>query len=232
MTLLNQTYKPKMVVLWLAEDQFPQGRESLPRKLLELEQFGLTIRFCDNLYSHKKYYYTMRENPDATVITVDDDVFYPENLVEQLVKTGEDNPKAVCCTMAHRLTLDENGDVFSFGSWENDDSRNVQSFSIMPTGIGGVLYPPHSLSDELFNKDELMRNCRNTDDYWLKAMALLNGTKAVRVDRPSKIFFSILKTQHTGLYRSNVTSGGESWNMLMQSYPKCREILKSELMVK
>lgn len=37
MTLLNQTMKPRKVMLWLAKEQFPNGGKDLPQKLLKLK---------------------------------------------------------------------------------------------------------------------------------------------------------------------------------------------------
>ena len=53
-TLLRQSMKPDEIILWLAEEQF-NGIDSLPKALLEQQKRGLTIRFCDDLRSHKKY---------------------------------------------------------------------------------------------------------------------------------------------------------------------------------
>ena len=53
-TLLKQTVKPDKVVLWLAEEQFPQKENELPSELLELQNFGLTIKWCTDIRSYKK----------------------------------------------------------------------------------------------------------------------------------------------------------------------------------
>lgn len=58
-TLLQQTVKPDEVILWLADSQFKEIEE-LPEELKVLQKRGLIIRFCDDLKSHKKYFYTMR----------------------------------------------------------------------------------------------------------------------------------------------------------------------------
>ncbi len=218
-TLLNQTVKPKMVVLWLAKEQFPGGEDDLPQKLLELKDYGLSIRFCEDLRPHKKYYYTMKENPDSAVITVDDDVFYPENLVETLLQTAKKFPDTVVCTWGHEMS-----DADDPSKWEPSMKGTEPSFKLVPTGIGGVLYPPHCLSEEVFNKDSVKELCLNADDLWLKAMALKNGKKAVRVDKPAKLFFTILKTQKSGLYYENALEDKNTvaWRNIMGAYPECR----------
>ncbi len=227
-TLLNQTRKPKKVILWLAREQFPGLEKNLPKKLLSLKEKGLTISFCDDLKPHKKYYYTMKENPDCAVITVDDDILYPENLVDLLTHTSARFPDTVVCTWGHEITLDENGDIFTADKWQYSADGRVPSIYLIPTGVGGVLYPPHCLSDEVFNAEAIRNLCINTDDLWLKAMALLNYKKAVRINRPAKVYFSILKTQKTGLYYDNAIEDKNSvaWRNIMEAYPECRKLLR------
>ncbi len=61
-TLYAQTQKPDRIILWLAEEQFPKREEDLPGELVEDVISGkLDLRWCDDLGSHKKYYYAMQE---------------------------------------------------------------------------------------------------------------------------------------------------------------------------
>ena len=84
-TLLRQTVKPDEVILWLAKQQF-DDLNVLPQKLLDLQRRGLTIRFCDDLRSHKKYFYVMQEYPKDIIVLVDDDMFYPKDTINKLIK--------------------------------------------------------------------------------------------------------------------------------------------------
>ena len=171
MTILHQTVKPKKILLWLAKEQFPNREKELPSKLLELKPYGLKIKFCDNLYPHKKYYYTMLEHPQATIITVDDDVFYPEYLIETLIKTSKKYPNAICCTWTHRIKLDKMGNIKNYVDWEHGITKmDSPELLAMPVGIGGVLYPPNSLYTCVFDKDQIKSLALMTDDLWLKAI--------------------------------------------------------------
>lgn len=231
-TILNQTKKPNRIILWLAEDQFPGREKDLPRKLLCLKQYGLEILFCDNLFPHKKYYYSMLENPGMDVITIDDDVFYPENMIDELVTLSEQHPDTICCTMGHQFVLDENGDVYSEDeAWHLQEGIDEPTFSLIPTGVGGVYYPAGCLHSEVFNKESIRDCCMTSDDLWLKSMAVLNGKKAVRVQHKPKIYFSILQTQKDGLYKNNVFQNKNevAWRKIMERYPLCRDILIREV---
>ena len=50
-TLLSQTFKPDLVVLWLAKEQFPRREDNLPRRLLNLRKYGLIIRWYHDIRS-------------------------------------------------------------------------------------------------------------------------------------------------------------------------------------
>lgn len=206
-TLLRQEIKPNKIILWLATSQF-NGLESLPIELLKLQKRGLTIRFCEDLRSHKKYYYTMLENPNANVIIVDDDMFYPSDLVTRLLETSKKYPDIICCNRGHFMQLEE-GKISSYSKWIRKTKNNLPSFQLCPTGCGGVLYPPCSLNDEVFNKTSIKELCLNADDLWLKMMSLYKGTKAIKTDSNMISFFDIIQTQNVKLTNSNV---GENMN--------------------
>ncbi|MCF0120022.1 MAG: hypothetical protein HUJ65_00165, partial [Oscillospiraceae bacterium] len=73
--LLDQSYPADRIILNLADAQFKNRK--LPAKLKELESSGaVTINWCDDLKSHKKYFCTMQQYPEAVIITVGDDELY------------------------------------------------------------------------------------------------------------------------------------------------------------
>ena len=230
-TLLNQTVKPQKVVLRLEKNQFINGDLSLPSKLLELKTNGLTIEYCDDLGPHKKYYYAMRRYPDNWILTVDDDILYPSTLLEELINCAESNPQCICCTWGHEITFDSNGNVNPYKEWYKGTSGlTMPSYRLIPVGCGGVLYPPHFLSKEVFNSDAINKLCPKTDDLWLKAMALKNGVPAVRINKPPLIFYSIIKTQKGGLYFENTEKQKNdiSLSNILKQYPEITNALKEE----
>ena len=60
--LLTQSVKPDKLILWLAEEQFPNKENDLPEDLLRLREFGLTIGWCKDLRSYKKLLPTLKES--------------------------------------------------------------------------------------------------------------------------------------------------------------------------
>lgn len=226
-TIMNQTYRPKRIILWLAKEQF-SGEAVLPKKLLRLKKRGLEIRFCEDLKPHKKYFYTMKEYPEECVVTIDDDVLYPEDHLQQLWETHLKHPKEVCCQYAHKITYDKNGRIDLYENWESCFGRHTDpSLQIMPVGCGGVLYPPNALSEEVFHKENIKRLCPMMDDLWLKSMAVLKGTKTVLCSKGSLIYFDVIGTRKSGLQHTNA---GEKKNdiamkAIVDAYPEVGETL-------
>jgi len=79
---------------------------------------------------------------------------------------------------------------------------------LVQVGVGGVLYPPGALHEEVFNRELFKNICFHADDLWLKIMALKNGTKVVTNRRFNKDFVSVGKTQREKLVSNNVFGGG------------------------
>jgi len=229
MTLLNQSVKVNGIVLWLAESQFPN--QVIPEPLVELVEHGLTIRFCDDLRSHKKYYYIMKENPNAIVITVDDDVIYPENTVEKLLKKHRQYPDSVISNTARWIKFNEDGTIQPYIRWKKHLPKNsqVESYLSVPIGVGGVLYPPGCLHADVFCIDKIKELAWLADDLWLKAMALKKGTKSVNTRKYSKTLTSINIENNESLTSKNV---GESNNdvcisKLISEYPELLDLLRN-----
>ena len=210
-TLLRQTYKPHKIVLWLANSQF-HGVESLPGNLRKLQQKGLEIRFCEDLRSHKKYFYAMQDYPEFNVITVDDDTFYPEDLVEGLVECSEHHPGLVCCNLAHQI-VSRDGMVSNYADWISGfDALQGPSAYLVPRGCEGVLYPSGTLDQRAFDRDAIERLCPIADDLWLKAMSTLNGVSAIRAHPYSFPFVNIIYPRSAGNFSLSEINNGKKMN--------------------
>ena len=223
-TILRQTVKPKAVVLYLAEEEFPNREKDLPRSLASLAGYGLQFRFCDNLYPHKKYYYAFSDYPESPVVTVDDDVFYPENLLESLISMAQEYPGYVCCHWARMITV-ENGDIAPYRHWQEVKNGAVSSVRLVPIGCCGVLYPPHALGEQTFDQAKLKTLSLMTDDLWLKWNELLSGTGCVCGGRYRQFFPLVLGVQRYALNRRNVLNGAndDCVRRLNEAFPEVRE---------
>lgn len=235
-SLLNQDMKIDRLIVWLSKEQY-QGQ--LPKEFILLKDYGVEFKFCDDLKSHKKYYYAMQEFKDSIIITVDDDVIYPENTVSKLVKAHVDYPNTVICNQARLITFDEQGRLLPYKAWKKEIPYSARpNFAVLPIGEGGVLYPPKVFGDrEAFQVDKIMSCARNTDDLWLKVMAVRNNVGAMITTNRQRglVPVKIKGEEKKGLNVINVSLGGNdrSINELKKMYPEVWDkIYKDFLKVK
>jgi len=219
-SLLNQSRHPDRLVLWLAEDVY--SRASLPPHLLELEQFGLEIGFCQDIKSYKKLLPTLERYPDDIVITFDDDVIYPADHIERLLNVYDQYPKSIICHRAHRILKSKNGKPLSYAEWELGATEPQQSYDLLPVGIGGVLYPPHCLDAEVFNQQAFMALCPTADDLWFKAMSLKAQTQIKLVDDPLpyKQYLQLPHAFYDSLWQQNKFNNDKQLKALLKAYPE------------
>ncbi|PIZ33669.1 MAG: hypothetical protein COY39_02020 [Alphaproteobacteria bacterium CG_4_10_14_0_8_um_filter_37_21] len=174
-SLMRQDVKPNRIILWLAKEEFPDKK--LPIILTHLESRGLEIRYCENLKSAKKLIPTLREFPNATVITVDDDIIYPEILVKSLMQAHTLSPHTVFANRGRAIRWNQDKTLSPYVTWPLQTAENMSSSeAVLQTGCGGVLYPENSLSREVFDVQTLLTLAPRGDDIWFFAMALLNNT--------------------------------------------------------
>lgn len=183
-SLLNQTLKPDKVILWLADDQFPNKEKDIPENVLNLKKNGLSIKWCDDLKPYKKLIPALKEYPNDFIITVDDDIFYPEDWLETMWNTYEKYPKTIISSRLRTIKLNENNMVENYTKWYLARDFKEPSFLNFPTGAGGILYFPHALSDNVFEEDLFKNLCPTGDDIWFWGMAILNETKITGIEKP------------------------------------------------
>lgn len=177
--LLRQTVKPDRLVLWLAE----RDRDLVPKKVLSLTRRGLEIRFGDDLRSYKKLVPALAAFPDAFIVTADDDVYYPPEWLETFIAAFDRAAPAILCVRAHRFTLAD-GAIAPYRAWQRDvqdDCARDHSADLIPTGVGGVFYPPGALHADTADADQFMRLCPEADDFWFYWMARRAGTSFRKV---------------------------------------------------
>lgn len=175
-SILHQSQKPNKIILWLYEGDF-ESKASLPKRLLNLEKRGLEIRFCDeNLMPHIKYYYTMREYSSSNIITVDDDLLYPPNLIETFLIEHHKYPDAILCPVSRKIRL-ENNMIGEYINWSIVTENSTPGYIYLMMGVGGAFYPANSLHEEVFNLKNIKQISLKADDLWLKVMSLLKGSK-------------------------------------------------------
>ncbi len=206
-SLLNQTQKPSMIVLYLDKNI---SREQIPIQVLSLEKYGLTIKnICNDLKPHKKYFYAMQEFPDAAIITADDDLIYPKDLVLSLVKSFRNFPKAISARRVHKIARNLNKEALPYNFW-NFEYKNLRNptLDLCATSGAGTLYPPKifDTSKNYFREENIRKYCLHADDIWLKFIELQENVPIVWVPCKNPMPFEIpdKRISETALQNQNV----------------------------
>ncbi|PPC90892.1 MAG: hypothetical protein CTY34_06070 [Methylobacter sp.] len=201
-SLLRQSIKPDYIYLWLSETE-----TKIPNSLEKLKKRGITISFCKDIKSYTKIIYCLEQNPNALIVTADDDIIYPPNWLEELYLAYQKQPEYVHCHRAHLINKNTDGSIRGYKEWDfNIQDYPEASNLIFPTGVGGVLYAPGMLNNEVFNKELFIQICPTADDVWLKAMSLLNGYQCKKTNANINLI-EIKGTQTNALWKQNTTDG-------------------------
>ena len=223
-SLLLQTVRPAQILLYLSAEEFPQGIGQ-PPQLAGLDgRHGVSIRFVDgNLRSHKKYFYAFAERPDACVITVDDDLYYPPHTIARLVDLHRRFPKAVCANVVRRITLGPDGRALPYRRWPKLPVHEPEeSAALVGVGYGGVLYPPRRLAaSQVLRADVFMSICPLADDLWLKACELSVGVAVASGGEPFGHPAELPGSQRRTLQSLNMSSRNQNdvqWQSLDEHF--------------
>ena len=156
-SILRQTHKPHKVVLYLAKDEFYENTD-LPETLKFQQTRGLEVRWVkENLRSYKKLLYALKEFPESNIITVDDDHIYKKTLLDEFLKEHAKDKETVIGGAT--ILID----------------KNIENAFIMAIGAFGILYPPRSFMDNVFDTETIKKINPIGDDEWFASAATANG---------------------------------------------------------
>lgn len=178
-SIMQQTQKPSRIILWLSRDEFMD--KPVPLLLSRMESRGLEIRFCEDYKSYKKLIPTLIMEPEATIITVDDDIIFPPTTIEHLCILHKKYPHDVITMRAHRIRFDSNGEMLPYSQWEHEVGYYYRGHDVMPTGGAGTLYPHGCFHTDTCREDLFMKLAPHADDFWFRAMTSLTHTPVIIV---------------------------------------------------
>lgn len=210
-SIMQQSMKANKIVLWL--DDSYKGK-LLPQSLVKQQKRGLEIFFCKDIGPYKKLIPSLCRFPNDAIITVDDDAIYDYDLLERLIIPYLEDPSYIYCHRCHRMQLSHDGSILPYMQWmQHFNCNDTPSHLNFATGVGGVLYPPHSLDEEVMNEKTFMEICKYADDVWYKAMAIKRGTRVKKVfsrNPGSEEYVLNDKVQDIGLH--NINTKGDILN--------------------
>jgi hypothetical protein len=204
--LLRQTYKADKIILWIDKERF--NLEELPSSLKNQMKRGLEIRLVEDLRSHTKYYYALKEYNNSFVITVDDDCYYPENLIENLMKIHREYPSSIAANRIHNIQFEDNH-ILPYKKWSHNFSpKNTVNGAYLLTGVSGVLYPPNLFDAAFFDASVFMEKCKFADDMWLTVNAFRLNVAVASNATFNKDMIAVSKTAQVRLLNYNSKGNG------------------------
>ena len=201
-TIMQGTVKPNRIILWLPKDKVVNSIY-----FENQQKRGLDMRYVDDIGPHTKLLPALKCFPEDIVITIDDDIFYKPDMIERLLLSYRNDPFSIHANRVALMTKDKNGNLNSYLKWILSDFPQGELKNKIIIGVEGCLYPPHSLSEEVFNEDVIRELCPTADDIWFTAMAMLKGTNITyTVGRYENGFAGAvanLRMQKSGLIHQN-----------------------------
>ncbi len=230
-SLLMQSTLPDKIILWLSNEEYPNGMDDVAHSIKVLQKYGLEIRFCKNIKSYKKLIPTLQEYPNDIVVTADDDIYYPTYWLKLLYESYLKYPEYVHAHRAHVTTFCKDGSLQNYFDFKQkvrhcDTHASFRNFS---TSGGGVLYPPRSLYKDIANEELFTKLCPTADDIWFWAQAIMHDTKVCVVQNniteimPLDSFDDAPKLIYTNCKQNDVQIKN-----VLEYYPDIMTKLKSE----
>ena len=156
-TLISQSVRPNTIIVNLFESDFASLNNSLKR----LCKYGVEYRICKNDYkSYLKLVPLIGHSNYDAVITVDDDIYYPRNLIFELLSRFREDSSLI---IGHRGFLADLSNE-SVHSWKPILEDQKSDSEIFLTGVGGILYPAQVLEVFSGHMEDILRLAPSADD--------------------------------------------------------------------
>lgn len=229
-SILLQKKKANMVLLWLGYDKFPNKEKDLPKRLLRLTQFGLTIKWCKDIRSYTKLVPSLEAFPDDIIVTADDDIWYPPQWLERLYNSYLKDPSIIHAHRVLQVTATD-GIINKYIDWGTQIfAPQEPSYCWHITGTGGVLYPPHCLYKDICDREKFLLMAPSVDDIWFWVMAILKHTRVKVIDDNIFDFEGVFIVNNQSLWSDNVyDKNDEALKKLMDAYPELWPLLNEDL---
>lgn len=169
-SIFHQTVLPNRIVLNINQDKW--NDDNLPELIQKLQIAGLDVNFCEDVGPHTKLLPAMQKYPEDVIITVDDDVYYDKELIEELLHGYQQSGKRAVVTRCAMVITFRDGKMIPYSEWPNAKGTEENAY-YSPLGVAGVLYPPHVFTEEVFNKEVFRKLCKCADDIWFSIQEYL-----------------------------------------------------------
>lgn len=228
-SILEGNVLPDKVVLYLTFSQF--GEEGLPKGLLDLAASNPRFEVRDyprDIRSYRKLIPALKDFPESVIVTVDDDVHYDKDMLKSILRWHEEYPEDIIAHRAKRIDLEKPYKKWKKLRWYDFlFGKRYEDFRTLQTGVGGVLYPPHSLKEEMMDEELFTKYSPTADDIWFWAAATANGRRTIPVPFGQNKPRGLGKPKNLSLKTVNFKAGEDrnykAFHAVMDAYPEIRK---------
>lgn len=233
-SLLAGSVLPDRIVLYVTMSQF--GEKGLPEELVRLAEENpvFEIRNYDHeIRSYRKLIPALKDFPDAVIVTVDDDVYYHRNMLGSLLKLHQQYPDRIIAHRAKRMKPGKPYKTWSKYRWYDFlFKKDHAGYGNLFTGVGGVLYPPGTLKEEMLKEELFTKLAPTTDDIWFWAAAVANDKMIMPVpfgyNKPKGVGKPKAISLKTYNFKSGVDRNSAAIEAVLEAYPSIKEKLENE----
>lgn len=233
-SILNGSVLPDKVVLYLTFSQFNES--AIPQELLKLAEENPRFEIRDypkDIRSYRKLIPALKDFPNAIIVTIDDDVAYHKHMLRDLLRLHEEIPNAVLAHRAKRIKPDKPYRKWSKYRWYHFLFQRIHSgYKNIQTGVGGVLYPPHSLKPEMLDVELFTQIAPTTDDIWFWAAAVANDTPVIPVpfgrNKPRGLEKPRELSLKTVNFKTGIDRNSAALKAILEKYPIVKQKIENE----
>lgn len=233
-SILNGSVLPDKVVLYLTFSQF--NEKAIPQELLKMAEENPRFEIRDyprDIRSYRKLIPALIDFPDAVIVTIDDDVAYHKNMLRDLLNLHEEFPNAVLAHRAKRMKPGKPYRKWSKYRWYHFLTKRIHvGYKNIQTGVGGVLYPPHSLKADMMDVELFTQIAPTTDDIWFWAAAVANGTPMIPVpfghNKPRGLEKPRELSLKTVNFKSGIDRNAAALQAILEKYPNVKQRIDNE----
>ena len=233
-SVLGGSVLPDKVVLYVTFSQF--GEQGLPQELQALADSNPLFEIRDyprDIRSYRKLYPALKDFPEAVIVTIDDDVAYHKNMLRDLLRLHREYPRAVLAHRAKLIKPDKPYSKWRKYRWYHFVGKRIHtSYRNIQTGVGGVLYPPHSLCREMIDEEQFTKLAPTTDDIWFWAAGVANGFPVIPVPFGHNKPKGLGKPRALSLKTINFKSGADrndlAFKAILDKYPIVKQRIDDE----
>ena len=163
-SILSQTYKFDKLVINL-DDNLSEEDINWYKDLIKKDS-RIEIGFGESKWrSCNKLLPTLKKYPDDIVITVDDDIYYPEECIERLINKHKEYPEVIVAHEINPLYINKKSHI---AFYMNTFDIKLEQIEFGKYFSNCTLYPSHVFDNtDLYDYDKMMKVTNgNHDEYW------------------------------------------------------------------